>query len=127
MIKAAECRGLATLSAAPIQVEKVKRKIYSSSKIFASEGEYYFKLELTTKLKNFMFEINENRAIKLYDMWSSASRAEVNGDLLQAPPIFWQDVYCLLVRYQALEGFGYQVIMLSKVIICILFCYALAF
>jgi hypothetical protein len=109
-----------------VKVQRIMRRVYDSNlktRVVDQELEYVYRLELSLKYPNpssfVMHEINEDRALQLYDAWKrakesnkdeaagKASEPEIPTDLADMSS-FWQDVYCLLLRYKALEGYGYQ-------------------
>lgn len=117
-----------------VQVSKIKRKVYErATKETAGlprkeDFIYQLSLKVTSDAlvsSSLLQEINEHNANKLYNMWLAKGQGqgqdlekELELDMTSTStststctsmsPKFWQDCYCLLLRYKALEGFGYQ-------------------
>ena len=106
-------------------VSKVKRRTYNpastsslTSTLHESDDEI-FRLDLNIKSNNLksslsIQEINSNNTKKLFAMWMSQNVVQEGNHDYDVDPIidkhhqFWRDLYCLLLRYKSLEGFGYQ-------------------
>ena len=95
-----------------LEVESLPERSIQSSGVIVEKKRYTVDLKLNqVDSERFIFRLNHDYYQHLLKRWRTSA--------LKSNTSFFDDVYCLLVRYEALEGFGWQAGISPGVLECL--------